>query len=44
VRKKSALVLKDHVGNVKDEIHIPLEVELDNEPAGDNYNNFEEEY
>ncbi|KAJ7763271.1 hypothetical protein B0H14DRAFT_2633766 [Mycena olivaceomarginata] len=44
VRERSALVLKDHVWNVEDEIYIPLEIELDDEPAGDEYNNFEEEY
>jgi hypothetical protein len=44
VRKRSTLVLKDHVGNVEDKIYISLEIELDDEPAGDEYNNFEEEY
>jgi hypothetical protein len=38
-------VLKDHVGDVKDEVYIPLEVELDdNEPAGEyEYDDFDEE-
>jgi hypothetical protein len=44
VHERFALVLKVHVGNVENEIYIPLEIELDDEPAGDKYNDFEEEY
>jgi hypothetical protein len=45
VRERSAQVLKDHVGDVKDKVYIPLEVELDdNEPAGKyEYDDFDEE-
>ncbi|KAJ7866049.1 hypothetical protein B0H14DRAFT_3084255 [Mycena olivaceomarginata] len=44
VRSRAALVLADHVGDVEDEVFVPLEIELEDDSRGDYENeDFEEE-
>ncbi|KAF8131729.1 hypothetical protein K438DRAFT_1911926 [Mycena galopus ATCC 62051] len=44
VRSRAHLVLRDHVGDVEDEVFIPLEVELEEDQRGEyEYDDFNEE-
>jgi hypothetical protein len=44
VRSRATLVLADHVGDVEDEVFVPLEIELEDDSHGDYENeDFEEE-